>query len=198
VLREGTFSLGYDPGLANIGLALRDSNGTLVKTLHVKTEMAGQSKKDDDWVYREHEALQQLIGFVEGYPIGIMVAEGPSFASFGATISILQIQCVTGFILGLMAGRGIEIAVSSPSTLKKIITGKGNMPKKGVLATLRKKYNDETKPHKYTEHELEAAEMAQIGMGLEFFEEANQFVYSNEHVTRIVLQRCRGIITLNW
>lgn len=147
--------IGIDPGYANLGLC-RIKN---LKSAPEYETLELDKIKDRNQRYRTIvKRMHSLLGGCDGIPL--VVIEGYAYG-FGSKSQQLVDLAGVGEILRYAVWRkyGYSPLDVPPTSLKKYITGKGNVKKDKILLALYKKFKIEFD----TSHEGEAYALASIG-----------------------------------
>ena len=130
-------SMGIDPSLTGTGISLLDTDldgkTDIVDSCLIKT-----SPKDGDIISRYDSIINRIKTILHDYSPKIICVEGLSFGSKGNAFAQL---CGLHFLIRFTCRNGLYEVVP-PQTLKKFVTGKGNVKKQVMLLETYKKWGE--------------------------------------------------------
>lgn len=149
-LQANTFVLGVDASVAKVGFSLA-CNG-MIRSWVFRPKKMGMER------LREHR--EEIARIVQVYRPGVAVIEG---YSFGSKASHAHSTGEAGGVIRLaLTDASVVLHEASPNSLKKFLSGKGNLPKSGMPLALFKQYGVDYAD----EDEADAAGLALIGVAL--------------------------------
>jgi len=127
------YYIGIDPSLTATGLVVLDENQKIVCQKVISSKLKGIRRL----IEIEEELSEELCKFFGD--IKETFYENYSFASkFGQAFSLGELG---GVLKKFLVENEVEYTVVAPASLKKFITGKGNMKKEQMLLQIYKRYN---------------------------------------------------------
>lgn len=151
-------SVGLDLSLTGTGLVIL-TNGIITKKVLIK------SKKNGDLPINELKRIKQIIDEIVDetidYDIDIAVIEGLAFMARNST-ALVQLSALNYMVRDMLTQMGIPFVIVAPTSLKKFITGKGNVKKDIILMEIHKRYGITI----FDDNEADAYGLAQIGLAL--------------------------------
>jgi Holliday junction resolvasome RuvABC endonuclease subunit len=130
--------IGIDPGVNNIGLAVLSDDASTV----LDTQLWSISKPDlkgyDEFVNKLHEFLYKL---KLDFDTAILAIEKPFFTPKTLANNIRTLE-VIGLMkyAAYMCVKEENLIMIPPTSVKKVMTGKGNAPKELVIQAVNAKY----------------------------------------------------------
>ena len=158
--------IGIDQSLTNTGIAVL-TRGDRIPFLHsVKSEPGQPIETRVMAIVRE---INRIVGTATGFPDvnpALVVLEGISAGSFGATTSILELGFLHYLIRTQLTSQRIPFKVCAPTSLKKFCCGTGGSPKdpvtkQRVMKDLLKNYGVDTND----DNQADAAVLAFVAAG---------------------------------
>lgn len=126
-----TYVLGLDPSLSCTGGCVFDSCGNPVETFSIRT------KSSDSHGIRLKTVADFLFALREKYNITLVVFERGFTRFNNSTQAVFKVMGIANYVF-----YDLQQLYYPPSTVKKIICGKGNADKKDVFDVVHKRFPD--------------------------------------------------------
>lgn len=127
------FYIGIDPSLSSTGIVVLDKNSRLMSSTLIQSNLKGTER-----LIELRNLLRECIRrvdsprvLIERYSFGSRAGQAFSIGEWGGVLRVLLVES------------GHEVVEVSPSTLKKFITGKGNVKKDMILKEVFKKWDED-------------------------------------------------------
>ncbi len=130
--------IGLDLSLTGTGF-VKIKDGAVAHRELIKSSPSGKTPKDE--TKRILKIEYKIGGMIDEEEVNLVVIEGLSFMSKGT--SLVQLAGLNYFIRKRLCENMIPFLIVAPTSLKKFITGKGNIHKELMLMETFKKYNVE-------------------------------------------------------
>jgi len=130
--------VGIDASFSGTSVVIIDGNCNVIKQMLITTKHQDTQFDIEKRILYIASELNILLYYMNEYDLNLVCLEGLSYGSTGE--AILQIAALNYFIRIFLFNNNIPYIVVSPTTLKKFVTGKGNVKKNLMLKEVYKKW----------------------------------------------------------
>ena len=128
-------SLGIDISLTGTGIAVLDDGKGVYRGV-IRSKPSGKKPLDELW--RLLKINKEIASYIDKYKPEIIAIEGLAFMAKGT--SLVQLAALNYMVRREALERDTTFVIVAPSSLKKLVTGKGNSQKDQMMLETYKRY----------------------------------------------------------